>query len=335
MKSLVQGSGRKARIPAASVAPVRYMLEFGKIWFFFRLRVTISGRQYLCVSTGPFKLVFVAGAMRSGTSLLQHILCSSPQANPFVHGCRYLTSHIGVYAQYAGSDQLFINDYLGGQQELLAFTRDIIDRLLAETHRRLDRPACLVLKNPELSSYFQHAATLLPNARFVISVRDPKDTIASMIRVGEKHRQAGERSFLADVGRDIERLCASYRQFYLPVLRSLKEDRHDLRNRVFFVSYEALIGDTENVLNQLSAFCDLSFPPGKPGDKEGWRSRIDPENDGIFQHTRWNAYLTDLSGGPISASSIGRYRQVLTGDEAEKIDQICTDIRRAFGYATA
>ncbi len=32
-----------------------------------------------------FNLILVAGAMRSGTSLLQHALCSSPEANPFVH----------------------------------------------------------------------------------------------------------------------------------------------------------------------------------------------------------------------------------------------------------
>src|SRR3546814_15570712 len=54
------------------------------------------------VESKPFKLILVAGAMRSGTTLLQQILCASPAANSFIHGCRYLVSQIGVYAQYAG-----------------------------------------------------------------------------------------------------------------------------------------------------------------------------------------------------------------------------------------
>lgn len=82
-----------------------------------------------------FNLILVAGAMRSGTSLLQHVLCSSPEANPFVHGCRYLTSQIAVFAQYAGNDRLYVKDYLGGPEDLFGFSRDIVDRLLADLRR--------------------------------------------------------------------------------------------------------------------------------------------------------------------------------------------------------
>src|SRR3546814_11366438 len=74
--------------------------------------------------------------MRSGTTLLQQILCASPAANSFIHGCRYLVSQIGVYAQYAGPDRLFIDDYLGGPQGLFDFTKDLLDRMLQKTHQR-------------------------------------------------------------------------------------------------------------------------------------------------------------------------------------------------------
>src|SRR3546814_8065151 len=85
--------------------------------------------------------------MRSGTTLLQQILCASPAANSFIHGCRYLVSQIGVYAQYAGPDRLFIDDYLGGPQGLFDFTKDLLDRMLQKTHQRSGRPAALVLKS--------------------------------------------------------------------------------------------------------------------------------------------------------------------------------------------
>ena len=270
--------------------------------------------------------------MRSGTSLLQHVLCTSPQANPFVHGCRYLTSQIAVYAQYAGNDHLYIDDYLGGREGLTNFTKDILDRLLQKTHHRLGRPDCLILKNPELSTYFPLAAALMPRARFIVSVRDPKDTIASMIGVGEKHRQNGVNSFLASAGRDVDKLCASYRQFYLPVFQSLQKCDEALKERVLFIRYESLIGDTEAVVERLSAFTGLALPAEDLVDQKAWRSRVNPESDDVYSHPRWSAYVTELSGGPISAASIGRYREALTQAEAEKIDRLCADVRRAFSF---
>jgi len=279
-----------------------------------------------------FNLILIAGAMRSGTSLLQHVLCSSPEANPFVHGCRYLTSQIAVYAQYAGSDRLYVKDYLGGPDGLFDFSQAIVERLLAETHRQLGQPHHLVLKNPELSSYLPQAAALLPQARFVISVRDPKDTIASMIGVGDKHRQKGVASFLAGAGRDIDRLCASYRQFYAPVLQALEKDRSGLGKRVCFTTYESLISDTDRTVERLAQFCRISLSPEGIGKEGGWRSKVDREKDELLNHPRWSAYVTDLSGGPISQASVGRYREVLSAAEAEEIDRLCADLRRTFGY---
>src|SRR3546814_1476839 len=75
------------------------------------------------MTQASFRLIFVAGSMRSGTTLLQQLLCTSPAANPFVHGCRYLVSHLGVYANYAGADRLYVDDYLGGPKGLFDFTK--------------------------------------------------------------------------------------------------------------------------------------------------------------------------------------------------------------------
>ena len=273
--------------------------------------------------------------MRSGTSLLQHVFCTSPDANPFVHGCRYLTSQIAIFAQYAGTDQLYVKDYLGGPEGLFDFSKAIVDRLLAETHERLGRPQHLVLKSPELSHYLPQAAALLPRARFVISIRDPKDTIASMIGVGEKHRQKGVSSFLAGAGRDIGRLCASYRQFYTPVLLALEKDRGGLGERVCFTTYESLIADTDRTVERLAQFCGIPLSPGSIGGTGSWRSKVDLEKDELLGHPRWSAYVTDLSGGPISEASVGRYREILSAAEAEQIDRLCSDLRRAFGYQAA
>src|SRR3546814_7922566 len=60
---------------------------------YWRLQLTKTPRQDHSMTQASFRLIFVAGSMRSGTTLLQQLLCTSPAANPFVHGCRYLVSH--------------------------------------------------------------------------------------------------------------------------------------------------------------------------------------------------------------------------------------------------
>src|SRR3546814_45447 len=56
---------------------------------YWRLQLTKTPRQDHSMTQATFRLIFVAGSMRSGTTLLQQLLCTSPAANPFVHGCRY------------------------------------------------------------------------------------------------------------------------------------------------------------------------------------------------------------------------------------------------------
>lgn len=277
--------------------------------------------------TADYTLVLVTGPMRSGTTLLQQLLCNAPDANPFIHGCRYLTGHIEVFARYAGSDRLFIEDYLGGPQELLGFTRGILERLLAETHRRTGAPRHLVLKNPELARVLPQAAVLLPQARFVVSLRDPRDIVASMMAVGDRHRSNGEASFLAAAGRDIDRLCAAYRDYCLPVIRALT-DQPELRQRLCFVRYDALVGDTAATLARLSAFTGIALAPGTAAAGASWRSTVSAK--AVGGNPYWGAYLTALSGGPVSSASIGRYREVLSDAEAARVEQLCADVVAAF-----
>ncbi|NIA68784.1 sulfotransferase [Pelagibius litoralis] len=230
------------------------------------------------------------------------------------------------------ADRLYIDDYLGDTKGLFDFTKDLLDRLIAETHRRLGQLGCLVLKNPELLLHFPQAAALLPDARFVVSVRDPKDTIASMLRVGEKHRHSGVNSFLATAIRYIDNLCQSYRRFYLPVMSALKKDQGTLKEKVVFVRYESLVGDTRNVINGLATFCKVPLAFESVIEERTLSDQIDQGNDALHSHPRWSAYLTELSGGPIFSTSISNYRKRLTEAEAGRIDRQCADIRKAFGH---
>ena len=276
----------------------------------------------------PINHIFVGGVMRSGTSLLQQVICTSKDTNQFINACRYLTGQLALYSQYSGGDSVFNEDYFENKGEFRAFTISIIEKFLAGAWACNGRPNTLVLKNAELIMYIPLLADLLPDAKFVISVREPKDTITSMIKVGERQRKARLATYFARTGRNIDALCAMFNNNYVPILKNLKTEGLNLDNRVLFVRYEDLVNRPDETAANVSRFCGIS--PGllpKDGD---WEKS---SNTGkISQHAKWRTYITELSSRPISADSIGSHKSVLSAAECARIDEQCKAIRDIFKY---
>lgn len=266
--------------------------------------------------------------MRSGTTLLNQVICTSPDTNPLINGCRYLTGQLELYARYTGTDSLFIDDYFADQSGFREFTKSIILDFLTEAWRKNGQPGALVLKNPELSFYVPLLAGLLPDAMFVMSVREPKDTIASMIKVGRKQKKAGIDSFLARACGNITALCRTYNSYYNPVMKNMSTNVMNLGNRVLFVRYEDLVDTPDDTNTRVCRFCGIR--PGKIPENGSWERSSNTEK--IKHHSRWRTYLTDLSSSPVSASSIGSYESVLNDRDCARIDNQCKAIRKEFNY---
>lgn len=274
------------------------------------------------------KHIFVGGALRSGTSLLQKVICSSTDTNPFINGCRYLTDHLRLYAHYISTDNLYIDDYFGNTDRLRDFTKGLIENILAETWACTGRPNVLVLKSPELSLYLPQLADLLPGAKFVMSMREPKDTITSMLKVGERQKKDRVNTYLTRAGRNIDVLCNMYNNHYIPTLKNLEVEGSNLKNRVLFVKYEDVVSCSDETLARVSQFCSISL--GRFAESGDWR--ISKSTEKISRHALWRTYLTDLSFKPISKDSIGAYKSVLTAAECATVDNRCQSIRKMFKY---
>lgn len=274
------------------------------------------------------KHIFVGGSLRSGTSLLQKVICSSTDTNPFINGCRYLTEQLDIYARYIGSDKLYIDDYFGDTDKFRDFTKDIIDNILTETWACTGRPDALVLKSPEMSFYIPHLADLLPGAKFVLSVREPKDTITSMIKVGERQRKDGLTTNLTRIGRNIDALCTMFNNYYIPTLKNLEVKSLNLKNRVLFVKYEDLVSRPDETHAKVSRFCGISV--GRLPESGDWR--VSKNTEKISRHVKWRTYVSDLSSKPISKDRIGAFRSVLTTAECATVDDRCRSIRKTFDY---
>ena len=267
--------------------------------------------------------------MRSGTTILQKVICLSPDVNPFGYGARYLMEQMQLYIRFAGIDSVFIKDFFGDVDGFKSFNKDLVDRIYNEAWSTAGRPTALVLKSPELSFIIPETLEILgASARFVFSVREPKDTIASMMRAGERQRKAQLGTMLARMGRDIDSLCKVYNRAYEPTLRHLDSSRSRLWNRFLFTKYEDLVANPEHTQSQIYAFCEINSAPISAEGK--WR--VSGETAEIADHPKWSTYLTDLSDRPISASSIGNHKSIFTQSECARIERNCKIVRDFFGY---
>lgn len=80
--------------------------------------------------TQPFRVLFVTGYPRSGTSLLHSLLCTSPATNPYVKECSWLTQLIEAYAYGKGAFAVHTDSYFDTPEAYRAYNAGLFAGLL-------------------------------------------------------------------------------------------------------------------------------------------------------------------------------------------------------------
>lgn len=285
----------------------------------------------------PPRLLLVGGAPRSGTTLLQAILCSGSETNPLIGEAIDLAHLVSAYAnsrslQHLGETQ----DYFADLDDLRQFYRQTIATLLNRVWQRYDRPACLVLKSPALTPHLPDLLDLLPQAQAVVSVRDPRDGAASLRAIGQRFTadqspsgaRSGDQTATIEyqlAQQSIDYLGRYFCGYYATVLACRDAQFWE---RLRFVRYEALVAHPQAAIAQLQAFTglDLHCNPDHPWQRSTINFRQLPD--------RYRAWWSGQGyGDRISAASIGRYRQQLRPHEVQAIEQACANWMQRFGYA--
>jgi hypothetical protein len=274
--------------------------------------------------------VFVGGSQRSGTTLVQTILCRSSGANPMVGEVKYLRQMVQAYAfgkRMFGSET---NDYFDNPEELRRFHGGLLESFLAHARARF-KSSHLVLKEPHLTMVFPELAELVPEARFVCVVRDPRDVIASMIEVGQKLAASGiKNEAMADTfaRRNMREMCKHYLSFYLPALRSASAE---FMARSLFLRYEDLAQAPEAALETLTKFTGLDLGGFDAAREDPGTGKVDFQSVNDYR----KAWVTELYGKKISESRIGAFRKVLKPKEVAEIAQHCRGIMQRFRYGAS
>lgn len=208
------------------------------------------------------RLIFIGGAPRSGTTVVQNMLDCHPDV---LGGPEFL--HIPDIIQLRNKLHDSVSrDWISlicSHEEVDARIRALIaDFLLsfADKHgaKRLSE------KTPENVLVFPELVELFPGSRFIHVVRDPRATVASLLSVGEKAREKGETPapFAADARSAI--------QYVRKCLDAGFKAAQMSPDTVYTAVYENLVRDPETEGHKICQFLGISWDPAmtRPGEKQ-------------------------------------------------------------------
>lgn len=259
-----------------------------------------------------FTPVFVAGPGRSGTSILHATLCTDLEnniTNEYVGECTYFTHLLRTYYSVVNHYDSIYTSYFNSLDNFNLYHSNLIRSFLVDTWDYLGRPKNLVLKAPGLILNFDLLAQILPEAKFVVSVRDPLDITASMKSVVSKYEK--DIVFNAEY---VIQLANGIKSNYLIVLNKM-----DLyKGRILFPKYKNLV--TGELDEEIYKFLGI---------------RVNRNN--LWKSVKYNyqdksGWLTKLYNAPSTDSSVGSYQSKLTDTEIQIVSSICADVMKYFGY---
>ena len=268
--------------------------------------------------------IFVGGSQRTGTSIAQQTLCQHPDVNPYVYEASFLRQLVACYVEARNNFSRNHESYFETIQNLRDFNSGVVHAFLEQIQMRLGNVKHLILKEPHLTMYWPFLFELVPQSKFLLMVRDPRDVIASMIRVGEKQKAQGDTYLFVE--RNIPQLCQHFNSFYQP---SFSFPNEDFRQKLGIVQYEDLVLQPRSTLQQITQFTGVDFTSV---DTEATPEDGHVKTEETSTDQSYSASVTEVSGKKLSNSRVGNYRQVLSLQEIMVIERECGDFFEHFGY---
>lgn len=267
------------------------------------------------------RLTVIVGAARTGTTLLQGILCSDPDTNPLISESVFLRQYIELHRDTSIYHNKFPGHYFSDETDLVQFFRGSLDGYFDHV-QAIHQCNKLVLKHPALTRETSQLIDLYPNVRVVCLLRDPRAIVASLfkwkIKLLSRDKKHPFKSY------KLRQFINFTNSFYAPLFNNYSDFYAE---KILFVRYEDLVTNTQPTVKLLEEFTGLDLSYYRP-DKD-WSSVMFDYSDA---NSPVNAAVTPLYGKGISQSQMEAYKQQLSPKQVRKIERGCRALIDIFEY---
>ena len=251
-----------------------------------------------CLTPSKAKHIFVVGAPRSGTTLLQSVL----SAHDYISGFDEETGFF-MYRDLFKNRFSQITDER--YNEIISSSRDIVSLfdLVSEEHlKTVSRAFLFIEKTPQHVLYLHKLVELYPNSLFINMFRDVRDATVSAMAFKE-----------IEQGDSLKRYV-SYWKRCVNARLSVNSDK------VMNLRYENFVTNPEDELQKVMDFIGIEYSVGQ----------LDPNN--YSKNARAGSSGFEKLMKPICSESVGRWRRELARKDADLIGRLAKRELIEIGY---
>lgn len=261
----------------------------------------LAWRAFSGKSDWPF--VFIFSGPRNGTSLLQLLLGSHSKAVHFdgEAGLHYVTANLMDRQRFSGKFSAEAMDRVYDNSRDFA---SFVERFYLEQGAVAGETFCVEKVAPTPFS-FSNTKRVFPKARFIAMVRDGRDAFCSARE---------NKSVITSTGDNLSAFANSWRKW---TERTIKVKDHP---SVYLLRYEDLVSQPQAEMQKVMDFIGFPFEPGQI-DESHRSNTSKTSRDGFHKLDK-----------PITTSSIGRYKKLLSPAEVEAFKAIAGAQLEEAGY---
>lgn len=278
---------------------------------------------------------FIIGRPRSGTTLLQLFFDAHPNVQ-IPSECMYI-GQLGAHYRYTYVwSKIEINNFIYDISHTWLFTPEKFNikkiaeelnehadnltaalafKIVAKNYKSIyEKKEILLLgdKNPFYSQVFGGIFNAIPDAKFILLVRDPRDNHISLFN---------SRFTAPSITYDT--------LYWRKAIRSVEKFQKFFPKRFYILKYEDLVADTEKYLKEMCSFLEIPFTPEMLQYRE---RKTDDFAKVIFTTEEYfNANHKSILE-PVNKSKIGIWKTRLSKSSIRKAERIAGEYLDKFGY---
>ncbi|MEP4891146.1 MAG: sulfotransferase [Aliiglaciecola sp.] len=244
------------------------------------------------------KHIFVIGAPRSGTTLIQSILSSNELITSFDEETGFFMYRDLFSKKYEDIDDEVMKNIISNSKDMVS----LFDLLSNQKRKQHTKSQYFLEKTPQHVLYLPKLVELFPNSKFINVYRDVRDSSISASKFKG-----------IEQGKDIKKFVLYWR-------KCINARSSVVSNAIIDVKYEDFVQNPENTLKEIMVFLDIEYDS----------RQLDPT---LFsKNSRAGTEGFKKLSSKIDNKSVGKWKSELSDDDLHLINRYANKQLKRLGY---